>query len=192
MQREFGGRALVPIVDGPAVAKAFGAGVGSILDELNIGGTLDPARFPPICVKQAMILSLHDGTFTYENGTSGFAGDVAVLRCDTQTSSGGGGSVDLLVVSQSAYFVGQACFKAFGLSPTDYDVVVIKSPNGFRPHYEAIAQQIIPVDVPGSTSANLLSLPYRNVRRPVFPLDRNAVAPQLLAFGAATLEDAKL
>eukprot|EP01044_Picomonas_judraskeda_P028881 COSAG03_NODE_9768_length_694_cov_43.272269_2_plen_42_part_01 len=32
-------------------------------------------------VQEATVLSLHDGTFAYENGTTGFAGDVAVLRC---------------------------------------------------------------------------------------------------------------
>ena len=139
------------------------------------------------------MLSLHDGAFTYENGTSGFAGDVAVLRCsNTHAAGADAGTVDLLVVSQSAYFVGQACFKAFGLSPADYDVVVVKSPNGFRPHYEAIAHQIIPVDVPGSTSANLLSLPYQNVQRPIFPLDPDAAAPSSLAFEAVESESARL
>jgi microcystin degradation protein MlrC len=188
LQRQFGGRTLVPIVDAPAAGKAFHAGVGATLTGLDVGGTLDPVRFPPLRLEQAVVLSLHDGAFTYENGTSGFAGDVAVLRCNTQTT----GSVDLLVVSQSAYFVGQACFKAFGLNPVDYDVVVVKSPNGFRPHYEAIAQQIIPVDVPGSTSANLLSLPYRNVQRPIFPLDREAVSPGLEDVDAAALASARL
>lgn len=188
LQQQFSGRALVPIVDAPAAAKAVSAGVGAVLTGLEVGGTLDPVRFPSLHLEQAVVISLHDGAFTYENGTSGFAGDVAVLRCNTQTS----GSVDLLVVSQSAYFVGQACFKAFGLSPAEYDVVVVKSPNGFRPYYEAIAQQIIPVDVPGSTSANLLSLPYRNVQRPIFPLDRDALSPELEPLEAVAVASARL
>ena len=54
---------------------------------------------------------------------------VAVLRSGTAS----GGSVDMLVCSQSAYFVGQACFTDFGLAPADYDVVVVKSPNGANP-----------------------------------------------------------
>ena len=56
---------------------------------------------------------------------------------------------------------------------------------GFRPHYEAIADSIIPVDVPGSTSANLLSLPFVNVARPIFPLDKDAEAPALLELAQA-------
>ena len=66
------------------------------------------------------------------------------------------------------------------------DVVVIKSPNGFRPHYEAVAAAIVPVDVPGSTSANLRSLPYQHVRRPIFPLDNTPAA--LAAMDSAVAE----
>ena len=50
-----------------------------------------------------------------------------------RSGTASGGSVDMLVCSQSAYFVGQACFTDFGLAPADYDVVVVKSPNGARP-----------------------------------------------------------
>ena len=50
-------------------------------------------------------------------------------------------------------------------------MVVLKSPNGFRTHYEEIASRIVSVDVLGSTSANLHSLPYRHCVRPIFPLD---------------------
>ncbi len=59
----------------------------------------------------------------------------------------------------------------------DYDVVVVKSPNGFRTYYESIAERIVPVDVPGSTSANLKSLPFKNCVRPIFPLDDAVVGP---------------
>jgi len=34
----------------------------------------------------------------------------------------------------------------------------------------------VPVDCPGSTSANLRSLPYRNVTRPIYPLDEEVEA----------------
>ncbi|MEE3366798.1 MAG: MlrC C-terminal domain-containing protein, partial [Planctomycetota bacterium] len=64
-----------------------------------------------------------------------------------------------------------------GLDPTNYDVVVAKSPNGFRTHYESLAAAIAPVDVPGSTSANLHSLPFSQCPRPIFPLDDSVPNP---------------
>ena len=54
-----------------------------------------------------------------------------------RSGTASGGSVDMLVCSQSAYFVGQACFTDFGLAPADYDVVVVKSPNGANPHFRS-------------------------------------------------------
>ena len=41
---------------------------------------------------------------------------------------------------------------------------------------EAICKRIVAVDCPGSTSANLRSLPYKNVNRPIFPLDDGVTA----------------
>ena len=163
LRRPIRGRALVPIVDAPAVEKAFSAGLGATI-QVPLGGTLDRTRFTPVTVT-AEVRSLHDGHFRYEDGTSEWAGRVAVL---------GTGRIDLLVAERAVYVVGRKVFQSHGLEPQDYDVVVVKSPNGFRTHYQAIAARIVPVDVPGSTSANLRSLPYKNCARPIFPLDPDA------------------
>ncbi|MCH7687528.1 MAG: M81 family metallopeptidase [Planctomycetes bacterium] len=163
---EFQGTALVPIVDAPAVGAALAAGVGSKI-EIELGGTLDPGRFTPFKVT-VYVKSLHDGRFFYENGTTGFGGRAVVLKT---------GNIDVLVTQRAVYVVGRKVFLAHGLDPEDYDVVVVKSPNGFRTYYESIAACIVPVDVPGSTSANLKSLPYKNCVRPIFPLDDDVVGP---------------
>lgn len=160
----FIGTGLLSIVDAPAAQLACQAGAGSTVD-VDLGGTRDPGRFRPMTVS-ATVLSTHDGHFSYESGKPEFGGDTAVLRIPTPE-----GHVDVLVTERSVYVVGRAVFTAHGLEPTDYDVVVAKSPNGFRTHYQSIAAAIVPVDVPGSTSANLHSLPFTNCPRPIFPLD---------------------
>jgi microcystin degradation protein MlrC len=83
----------------------------------------------------------------------------------------------ILVTERPVYVVGQRVFQDHGLNPADYDLVVVKSPNGFRTWYESIASLIVPVDVPGSTSANLKSLPFENCVRPIFPLDEDVPSP---------------
>ena len=162
----FSKRALLPIVDAPAAAAAFEAGVGALIN-VTLGGTRDPGRFEPVAVS-AQVKSLHDGQFTYENGTVGNGGRTAVLIV---------GSMHVLVTERSVYVVGQRVFQDHGLNPSDYDLVVVKSPNGFRTWYESIASLIVPVDVPGSTSANLTSLPFTNCVRPIFPLDEEVPSP---------------
>lgn len=162
LEPAFTGTALVPIVDAPVARAAFDAGVGATI-EVSLGGTRDSGRFQPLPVT-ARVKSLHDGEFQYENGTSGSAGKVAVLTI---------GKTTVMVTERSVYVVGRKVFEAHGCDPRDFDVVVVKSPNGFRTYYEAIAARIVPVDVPGSTSANLKSLPFENCVRPIFPLDEN-------------------
>ena len=64
----------------------------------------------------------------------------------------------------------------------EFDLVSMKSPNGFRTHFESIAARIVPVDAPGSTSANLRTLPYRHCPRPIFPLDAESEVAVALEF----------
>lgn len=160
----FSKTALIPIVDSPAVDAAFAAGVEAI-GKFSLGSTRDPGRFQPLTVN-ARVKSLHQANFTYEDGTEGIPGRAAVLVIDDRWN--------ILVTGNPVFVVGQKVFQAHGLEPKAFDLVVVKSPNGFRPWYESIAARIVAVDVPGSTSANLKSLPYRNCVRPIFPLDDDA------------------
>ena len=114
-------------------------------------------------------MSLHQEGFTYEDGTEAAPGRAAVLLIDDRWT--------ILVTEKPVFVVGQKVFQAYGLEPAEFDLVVVKSPNGFRPWYDSIATRIVPVDVPGSTSANLKSLPYQHCIRPIFPLDDDARPP---------------
>ncbi len=163
---DFPGSSLLSIVDAPAAARATAAGLGATVT-LALGGTCDPGRFRPLTVT-ARVHSLHSGDFTYEDGTAGRAGPTAVLAI---------GRIRVLVTTRSVYVVGRKVFEAHGLDPKTFDVVVAKSPNGFRTWYQAIASRIVPVDVPGSTSANLKSLPYAKCVRPIYPLDADVPSP---------------
>jgi microcystin degradation protein MlrC len=162
----FSKKSLLSIVDEPAVERAFTAGIGAKVG-MMLGGTRDPARFTPLSVAFDVI-SLHEDGFTYEDGTMARSGRVAVVQC---------GPVTILVTARPVYIVGRRVFECHGLNPVDYDLVVVKSPNGFRTWYESIASLIVPVDVPGSTSANLRSLPFENCVRPIFPLDDEVPSP---------------
>ena len=160
LKAPFSGRGLVPIVDAPAAAAAAAAGVGRTI-RVSLGGSLDRKRFSPLSVT-ARVTGLSDGWFTYEDGTTARAGTTAVLQVDNLT---------VLVTERPVYFVGLKVFTSQGLDPRKFDVIVVKSPNGFRTCYESLAARIIAVDAPGSTSANLSALPYRLCPRPIYPLD---------------------
>jgi microcystin degradation protein MlrC len=162
---EFPKRALLPLVDAPAAQEAFRQGVGSRFT-VALGGTVDRQRHSPVeC--EVYVQSLHDGYFVDENGEPKRAGKTAVLTT---------GTYSIMVTQFPVSIMGRRVFEERGLNPIDFDLVVCKSPNGFRTHFDSICERVVAVDCPGSTSANLKSLPYKNVTRPIYPLDEDAQA----------------
>ena len=162
---DYRGKGLLTIVDAAAADRAFQAGVGSRID-VPLGGRLDPGRHSPVDL-EAYVKSLSDGDFTYEDGTPGRGGRSAVLVVADR--------IHILITSRPVHIMGRKVFQSHGLEPADFDLVSVKSPNGFRTHYESIAAVIVPVDAPGATSANLRSLPYQHCVRPIFPLDEEVI-----------------
>ncbi len=155
------GRLLAPLVDAPAVQRAFAAGVGATVT-LSVGGTLDPGRFRPMEVT-ARIRLLSDGSFRSESfGGHWYSGPTAVLEAGTLT---------LVVSSRAVSLYDRSLFLAHGQDPRNFDAVVIKSPHCQHHMYAAWCARMINVDAPGATSANLRSLGHRRCPRPIFPLD---------------------
>jgi len=77
----------------------------------------------------------------------------------------------------------RSLFLAHGQDPECFDLIVVKSPGAYA-RYFTWATKNFNVDVPGATSANLQSLPYRHCRRPIFPLDSDAsFVPKAELFG---------
>jgi microcystin degradation protein MlrC len=62
--------------------------------------------------------------------------------------------------------------------------VALKSTQHFRAGFAHLAGTIIRCDPPGITTSNLAQLPYRRVRRPIWPLD-DAPAPELMTMSEA-------
>jgi microcystin degradation protein MlrC len=162
LERGYPGRGLFPVVDAPAVQAAFGAGVGATIS-VTLGGSLDPARFTPLPV-EAYVKALSDGQIRYESHGFGpaDAGPTAVLQV---------GRHMVVATSRPVSHFDRALFLDHGLNPKDFDLVVQKSPH--CPHYcfRDWAAQLIGVDAPGSTSANLPTLGHTICRRPMYPME---------------------
>ena len=64
-------------------------------------------------------------------------------------------------------------FEMFGLDIAKARSVIVKSRGHFRAGFDEFFpdDRIIEVDVPGLTTPVLSRVPYRNVPRPIFPLD---------------------
>lgn len=161
LEAGYRGAALLPIVDAPAAAAAFAAGVGAEI-AVTLGGQLDPQRFPPLPVR-ATVRMLSDGRFFSERSRlPWYAGNTAVLQV---------GQHIVIVTSRAVSLYDRALFWAHGQEPRRFDAVVVKSPFCEHHMFDAYANPLLNIDVDGSTSANLPRLGHTICRRPIFPLD---------------------
>jgi microcystin degradation protein MlrC len=81
------------------------------------------------------------------------------------------GNVDVLVASVRSQTLDAEVFLLHGIDVTRYRIVALKSTQHFRAGFAHLAGTIIRCDPPGITTSNLAQLPYRRVRRPIWPLD---------------------
>ncbi|MBA64002.1 MAG: microcystin degradation protein MlrC [Planctomycetaceae bacterium] len=165
MQSGYQGRLLAPIVDEAAVKQARDAGVGNEV-KLELGGTIDPARYQPLKVT-AKVRMISDGDFRSETfKLLWHAGPTVVLEV---------GAFTVVVSSRACHLFDRSFFRAHGQEPDRFDAVVMKSPH-CEPHmYKDWASLYLDVDAPGATSANLKSLGHTVCARPMFPLDEDVV-----------------
>jgi microcystin degradation protein MlrC len=148
-------------VDAPAVQKAFAAGVGATISAV-VGGTLDARRFQPLPIT-ATVRLLSDGRFRSESfGEEWLAGPTAVLEAANFT---------IVTASRAVSLYDRSFFYAHGQNPRQFDAVVVKSPHCQHHMYAEWCSQMVNVDAPGSTSANLRRLGHTRCPRPIFPLD---------------------
>ncbi|WP_136619292.1 MULTISPECIES: M81 family metallopeptidase [Mesorhizobium] len=155
-----------PMVDGEAAAALHGSAVGGRIG-IVLGGKTD-ARFGggPLELN-AEIVALSDGHFVGDGpmigGLPGNFGRSAVLRVD---------GIEILVVTIAQQMLDLQQFRAFGIDPAAKRVVALKSMQHFRAAFAPIAGKIIVCDSGALCTPHYERMPYRNVPRPIFPLDR--------------------
>jgi len=78
----------------------------------------------------------------------------------------------MVVSSRAVNLYDRSFFLAHGQDPR-FDAVVVKSPHCQHHMFAEWCAQMVNVDAPGSSSANLPSLGHTRCPRPIFPLDAN-------------------
>jgi microcystin degradation protein MlrC len=154
-----------PMVDPEAAEFLHQHKVGDHVS-LALGGKTDP-RFGGGPLKiTGKIMHLSDGHYVGDGpmmmGLAGSYGTTAVLRI---------AGIDVLVVTNPNQMLDLQQFRAFGIEPTEYRVIALKSQQHFRAAFEPISGKIIICDSGALCSPDVRSLPFKNVPRPIFPLD---------------------
>lgn len=154
-----------PMVDGDVVQALQTVVVGESI-QIKLGGKTDPEFGGGPLAVEAELVSLNDGQFTGDgpmiHGLHGSFGPSAVIQV---------AGIEILVVTTPRQILDLQQFKAFAIDPQNKKVVALKSMQHFRAAFEPIAGKVIVCDSGALCTPRYDRLPYRNVPRPIFPLD---------------------
>jgi microcystin degradation protein MlrC len=153
----------------PEVAEAaHRAGVGTVIP-VRLGGKHDRLHGQPLNL-EVYVKCLTDGRFRLTTpmgqGSPIDLGKMARLQC---------GGVDIVVASRRTQVLDPEPFLLHGIDVARCRIVGLKSSAHFRAGFAGVARAIVTADPPGITTANLFNLPYRRLRRPIYPFDAEAV-----------------
>ena len=81
------------------------------------------------------------------------------------------GGIETVVTTNRFQAYDRMFFLHFGVVPEEKSVVAVKSAHHFRAAYGPMARQVMLVDAAGITSPDPRKFPFRNIRRPIWPLD---------------------
>lgn len=158
------------LCDEQSVARAVALGVGA-QGTFELGGRWVPELTPPLVVT-AEVVCLSDGNFVCEGpmwtGTRQSLGQSARLRI------GGAGGIEVIVTSRAVAVTDRNLLRLFGIEPASMGLLALKSRNHCRAAFGPLAQRYLLVDAGGIASMRLDRLPYRHLRRPIWPLDTTA------------------
>jgi microcystin degradation protein MlrC len=159
--------ALVTLVDPDLVAEAARRGPGAAF-AASLGGRRDHRFSTPV---QAVVraANLFNARFVMSGHLARNMpfdmGPSAVLRV---------GNVHIIVTSRSGPHFSPQLFQAAGLDPFAAQLLIAKSPCGFRAAYQDRAKRMFVVRSSGCAPSDFWSYGYRNIQRPLWPWDEIA------------------
>ena len=154
----------------PTSAQAcHAAGVGSRVD-LRVGGKTDTLHGSPVHII-GVVKHVDDGRFEDTGVThGGFRFFNAGVRALVHTND----DHFVLLNSRPMGNTSRAELTSVGLDPMQIKIIVAKGVHSPRGAFEPIAAELIQLNTPGCTSADLSTLHYSLRRRPMFPFEQDA------------------
>jgi microcystin degradation protein MlrC len=158
------GGVLAVMSDPQAVREMSDAGVGEEVT-LDLGGKTDELHGAPVRVS-GMVRLISNGKYVRKGpmgtGSQADMGLTAVLRV---------GGLDIIVTEKRLQPTDLQLYRSLGIEPTEKRFILVKSSVHYRAAHEPIAKEVIELDTPGLTSPRLAGFGFKNLRRPIFPLD---------------------
>ena len=153
--------ALGPLWDPVAARIAFDAGAGANLT-LRLGGKVSAASGDPVDAQCKVKAVFKDMVMTGLSNTRAPLGDCVLVET---------GGIEIVLITTRAQAVDTDLFTQLGCELAAKKIILVKSSQHFYASYSKVAKHVIYSAAPGSVSSDLKSLPYKKIRRPLWPLD---------------------
>lgn len=159
------------VINDPETVQSLNAVEVGASVRVDVGGKSGAIGATQPVLVDAILLSRSDGRFDLEDPTSHLASmgtrSVDMGPCVVL----GVRNTRILVTSHKTppFDLGQ--WRSQGIAPEELRVVGIKAAVAHRQAWDPICRARIRVETLGPCAADLRTLPYRHIRRPVFPLD---------------------
>ncbi len=144
-------RCYAPLRDPRAVATLRAHAVGDRVT-LDVGGTLDPARYTPLRL---------EGVLRHKAHRADYGGDVVVFEA---------GHLSLVITDAPPFTLKPSFYGAVGLDPWRADVLVVKNFFPFRIYFAPIARKTLYVKTHGVTDVDA-AFTIPRIAAPVHPRD---------------------
>jgi microcystin degradation protein MlrC len=148
------------------VRQCAAAGIGGTV-RLKVGGKVDGLHGQPVGVTGRVRL-LHDGNYVEPEVRHG-GKRLNHMGLSAVVELAGENLLVLNSLRHPPFSLGQ--LTCLGISPERQRILVVKAAIAYKAAYAPIAGTIIAVDTPGLTAVNPHRFAYRNIRRPMFPLN---------------------
>lgn len=158
--------AIGPVYDPPLAAEAHRRGVGAEF-EMRFNRNETTTFSEPFTAK-GHVVALSNGIFVGRRGMA--AGRTLDMGPAAVVAVGG---IQVVVMTNRHQALDPMFFETFGIDITSLRSLVVKSRGHFRAGFDQFYSDdcIIEVDVPGLTTPVLKNVPWRQVPRPIYPLD---------------------
>jgi len=161
-----------PLCDAETVARAIAAGVGTSIEVAlgNKSPLLPGIEVRPPLRTHARVRAITDGRFRITGpiytGETWAMGRTVTLEADAFTA---------VLTERPMEPLDVGVFESAGVNPRRFDFLILKSRMYCRPSFVPLSSALVECDSGGVTSSNYALFPFRKVRRPIYPLDRQLV-----------------
>ena len=131
-----------------------------------LGGKIDNVFSNPVEVRGTIIDIRDDFKFSMESktlrGLTLNAGKTVLMKVK---------NIYVAITEKRFASWDPAIYSNLGLDPNAAKLIVAKSPLGYKLYYKDKARLMLDIDNKGFSTSNFGILPYKNVQRPIYPLE---------------------